>query len=117
MKSPRSRVVGLAVALLTAILTSIGAVAARAGGEEPRPGVDWPGFRGIRASGVADGFPTATTFDAASGAGVKWKAQIEGLAHSSPVVWGNDLFLTTAVAAAGAPDLKVGLYGDVRSAA
>ncbi len=48
---------------------------------------------------------------------MKWKTEVTGLAHSSPVIWGNDLCLTTAVSAEGAPELKVGLYGDVRSAA
>jgi outer membrane protein assembly factor BamB len=85
--------------------------------EEPRPGIDWPGFRGIRASGVAEGYPTPLRWEIASGANVKWKTEITGLAHSSPIVWGTQLFVTTAVSAGPAPELKVGLYGDVRSAA
>jgi outer membrane protein assembly factor BamB len=52
----------------------------------------------------------------ATGAGVAWKTPIAGLAHSSPVVWGPHLFVTTAVSVEGDPELKVGLYGDVRSA-
>ncbi len=48
---------------------------------------------------------------------MKWKSEIAGLAHSSPVIWGNDLCLTTAVSAEGTPELKVGLYGDIGSAA
>jgi outer membrane protein assembly factor BamB len=103
----------LSAALVGAAALVAGAVAAA----EPRPGVDWPGFRGIRATGVAVGFPTATTFDVASGSGVQWKTEIAGLAHSSPVIWGNDLYITTAIAAEGAADLKVGLYGNIDSAA
>jgi outer membrane protein assembly factor BamB len=104
---------------LLVIATSIGLLAAAApsAAEEPRPGVDWPGFRGIQASGVALGFPTPQQWDVASGANVKWRVEIAGLAHSSPVIWGPHLLVTTAVSADPAPELKVGLYGDVRSAA
>ena len=84
----------VAIAVLASLLVAAGGRA-----EEPRPGVDWPSFRGIRASGVAEGFPTATTFDVASGAGVKWKTAIAGLAHSSPVIWGDRLLVTTAISA------------------
>jgi outer membrane protein assembly factor BamB len=83
---------------------------------EPRPGIDWPQFRGIRAAGVAEGHPLPRQWDVSTGAGVAWKTPVPGLAHSSPVVWGPHVFLTTAVSAAGDPELKVGLYGDVRSA-
>ena len=30
-------------------------------------------------------------------------------------IWGNRLFVTTAVSAAGDPSLRVGLYGDIES--
>ena len=38
---------------------------------------------------------------------------IPGLAHSSPVVWGDSVFLTTAVNEKGGSFLKVGLYGSI----
>ncbi|MDX1385402.1 MAG: PQQ-binding-like beta-propeller repeat protein, partial [Thermoanaerobaculia bacterium] len=47
------------------------------------------------------------------GENVRWRVEVEGLAHSSPVIWGDRLFLTTAVALAGRADLKVGLYGNI----
>ncbi|HEX2465361.1 MAG TPA: PQQ-binding-like beta-propeller repeat protein [Thermoanaerobaculia bacterium] len=107
----------LARTSLAATLLAVLLATAPISAEEARPGIDWPGFRGIRASGVAEGFPTAASFDVASGANVKWRSEIAGLAHSSPVIWGNDLCLTTAVSAEGTPELKVGLYGDIGSAA
>src|SRR5436309_540205 len=64
---------------------------------DPRPGIDWPSFRGIEASGVGDGFSTATTWDVPKGVGVKWKVPIAGLGHSSPIIWGDRLCLTTAI--------------------
>ncbi len=60
---------------------------------------NWPSFRGPNASGVAEGHKTATAWDAEKSVNIKWKTQIPGLGHSSPVTWGNRLFVTTAVSA------------------
>lgn len=76
---------------------------------------NWPSFRGLNASGVADGKATPTNFDAAKNVNVAWKTPIPGLSHSSPVVWGDKVFITTAVNSVGQSDLRVGLYGDVDS--
>jgi len=75
-------------------------------------GANWPSFRGLRASGVAEGFETAEKWDVPKGENVKWKAPIPGLGHSGPVIWENQLFVTTAVKE-GDAELKVGLYGDI----
>lgn len=79
----------------------------------PRAGIDWPQFRGIRAAGVADEFPVATEWNVETGKGVTWKTPIPGLGHSSPVVWGNLVCLTSAISGRRDADLKVGLYGDI----
>lgn len=65
-------------------------------------------FRGPDASGVGEG--------PASIEKVRWKTPIPGLSHSSPIVWGDKLYVATAVSAAGEAPLKVGLYGDGDSA-
>ena len=39
-----------------------------------------------------------------------------GLGLSSPVIWSNKVFVTTAVSARGEQELKIGLYGDIASA-
>ena len=57
----------------------------------------WPQFRGPGASGVADGQNLPEHWDGDKGENVRWKKRIPGLAHSSPIIWGNKLFLTTAV--------------------
>ena len=74
---------------------------------------DWPSFRGPRARGVAEGHALAASFDLAKGENVHWRTPIPGLAHSSPIVWGARVFLTSAVRKAGPSALKVGLYGDI----
>jgi outer membrane protein assembly factor BamB len=82
----------------------------------PRPGLDWPSFRGIQAMGVSE--PSVPLrFDLKSGENVAWKTKVPGLGHSSPAIWGDLLCVTTAVAAAGRGDLRGGLYGDIGSAA
>jgi outer membrane protein assembly factor BamB len=60
---------------------------------------NWPSFRGPHASGIADGQDPPLTWDAESGGNVLWRTPIPGLGHSSPVVWGDRIFLTTAVSA------------------
>ena len=77
-----------------------------------RPGVHWPQFRGPRAGGVQDGFATATRWDVEKGEDIRWKRVIPGLAHSSPIVWGDRLFVTSAVSDDPEPYLRVGLYGE-----
>ncbi|MCO6438739.1 MAG: PQQ-binding-like beta-propeller repeat protein [Phycisphaerae bacterium] len=74
--------------------------------------VNWPQFRGPHARGVAKGFALPTRWNASETNNVRWKAPIPGLGHSSPVIWGDKLFVTTAISAKG-DSLKVGLYGDI----
>jgi outer membrane protein assembly factor BamB len=73
---------------------------------------NWPSFRGPRASGVADGAAPPVSWDAEKNLNIKWKTAIPGLAHSSPVVWGNRVFVTTASSLDPSPYLRHGLFGD-----
>ena len=72
----------------------------------------WPSFRGTRASGVADGQNLPDRWDGAKGENILWRTAIPGLAHSSPVVWGNRIFVTSAVSSNPAATFRPGLYGD-----
>jgi len=76
------------------------------------PTVHWPGFRGPNASGVGDGLDTPVAWDLETGEGVLWTSPLDGLGNSSPVVWGDRVFVTTAVAAAGEQTLRTGLTGE-----
>jgi outer membrane protein assembly factor BamB len=76
---------------------------------------NWPQFRGPHASGVS---PNAgpVQWDVKGSKNVRWKVPVPGLGHSSPVVWGDRIFLTTAVPVEPADqELKTGLYGDIGS--
>ena len=74
---------------------------------------NWPQFRGPEASGIGAGSPPVE-WNGESGKNILWKTEIPGLGHSSPVIWGDRIFLTTAISAKGAAPLKVGLYGDIK---
>ena len=81
--------------------------------QSPRPGIDWPQFRGIGAAGVAEGFALPERWNIATGENVRWTSPVPGLAHSSPIVWGDMVCTTTAVALGKEEALKVGLFGDI----
>jgi outer membrane protein assembly factor BamB len=73
---------------------------------------NWPQFRGPGATGVVEGKPAVVKWDVPKETNVRWKTEIPGLAHSSPVVWGNKVFVTTAVTT-GKDETRYGLFGDV----
>jgi outer membrane protein assembly factor BamB len=72
----------------------------------------WPSFRGPDAAGIADGQKLPDAWQAKTGENILWRTPIPGLAHSSPVVWGDRIFVTTAVSSRGNATFKPGLYGD-----
>ncbi len=76
---------------------------------------DWGQFRGMQACGVEPSKAAVTAWDIEAGHNLQWRAPIPGLAHASPILWGDHLFVITAVRP-GKADLKVGLYGDIASA-
>jgi len=82
----------------------------------PCAGQEWPSFRGLSSNGVAEGYRVPVKWDIEQSENILWKTEIPGLGHSSPIVWGNRIFITTAVKDNGESTLKVGLYGDVKSA-
>ncbi len=77
---------------------------------------NWPQFRGANANGIAEGKPTPTKWNAEKSENLAWKVEIPGLAHASPIVWQDKLFVTTAVSSDPKSVFRSGLYGDVDSA-
>jgi outer membrane protein assembly factor BamB len=73
----------------------------------------WPQFRGPFASGILDQAGLPESFNMSTGENIQWVTGIPGLGHSCPVVWGDRIFLTTAISGTGSDSLKVGLYGDI----
>ena len=75
---------------IVAIVTGVGLLA----GASTVAAQGWPSWRGVGDDGMARG-DAPVTWDPTEN--VKWKVAIPGRGHSSPVVWGNQIFVTTAV--------------------
>ena len=119
--------VGLVQGPATLTLARVAAEAAAAPAPVPAPAArpaasvnrrtgprNWPSFRGDGGAGNGDGQRAVTEWDVATGKNIKWKTAIPGVATSSPIVWGNRVFVTTAVSQSGDKTFRTGLYGDVK---
>ncbi len=75
-----------------------------------RAAEEWPQFRGPAAQGIADNSYLPDTWSATEN--VAWKHDIPGRGWSSPIVWGNRVFVTTVTndAELKDKDRKRGLY-------
>ncbi len=57
---------------------------------------NWPRFRGADGQGIVPFAQVPLDWDGPSGRGVLWKTQVPLPGHSSPVIWGDHLFITAA---------------------
>lgn len=58
-------------------------------------GANWPQWRGPSGQGLSTEKNLPSEWSPTKN--IKWKAPIAGRGHSSPIVWGNKIFLTTAI--------------------
>src|SRR5260370_28235746 len=58
------------------------------------PAGNWPRFRGPNGTGEVDDKNVPLTFDEKDN--ILWKTAIPGVGHSSPIIWGDSLFLQSA---------------------
>jgi outer membrane protein assembly factor BamB len=65
---------------------------------------NWPQWRGPDGSGISSEKNLPEEWSDKKN--IKWKTPIEGRAHSSPIVWGNRIFLTTAIEGDVVPGAK-----------
>lgn len=80
--------------------------------EPSKANANWPSFRGAQAAGVSEKQNLPDKWDGKTGENILWHTPVPGLAHSSPVVWGNRIFVTSAVSSDPKASFKPGLYGD-----
>ena len=71
---------------------------------------NWPSFRGPQAAGVADGQQLPDSWNGETGENILWRTSIPGLGHSSPIVWGDRLFVTSAISSRAGATFKTGPY-------
>jgi outer membrane protein assembly factor BamB len=77
------------------VLCAVGGLSTLGRAQSPS---NWPQFRGAHATGAA-ATAAPTAWDLKAGRNILWKTPIPGLSHSSPIVWGEQVFVLTAVLA------------------
>ena len=87
--------IGLLVAILHAPSGSARALAADS---------NWPQWRGPESTGVSP--EKNLPVEWSSTKNIKWKTPLPGRGHSSPIVWGKKVFLTTAIEGPVVPGAK-----------
>src|SRR6266852_2141096 len=77
---------------LVVLLFALGAQPSDSAPASADAGMQWPGWRGPRGDGTSDetGIPVHWT----KTENIAWKAPIPGKGHSSPVIWGDRIFVT-----------------------
>ena len=80
-------------------LVAIALLASAVTAAEPalEPADQWPQWRGPRSTGVAPKADPPLTWNEEEGDNVRWKTPIPGRGLSTPIVWGDRVFLTTAI--------------------
>ena len=69
---------------------------------------NWPQFRGADSRGVSANVDLPDTWSTTEN--IAWKTDLPGKGWSSPVVWGNRIFVTTVVNQGETEEAKKGLY-------
>jgi outer membrane protein assembly factor BamB len=70
--------------------------------------LNWPQFRGPQSLGVAEDPNLPDKWSATEN--VAWKSDIAGVGWSSPIVWGDKIFITSVISAGQIETPKKGLY-------
>jgi outer membrane protein assembly factor BamB len=74
----------------------LGAMATAAEGTSDAK-ANWHQWRGPLGTGVSATADPPVTWNAADGSNIRWKTPLPGRGHSTPIVWGERVFLTTAI--------------------
>jgi outer membrane protein assembly factor BamB len=69
---------------------------------------NWPQFRGTDSRGISTEINLPSKWSATEN--IAWKSDIPGRGWSSPIVWGNQIFLTSVINSGTTEEAKKGLY-------
>ena len=78
--------------------------------EPVEPAARWPQFRGEGAAGISREAKAPATWSATDH--VAWTVEIPGRGWSSPVVWGDTVFVTSAISPGPSKEPTPGIYGN-----
>ncbi len=100
----RHRLIPAFLAIFTLLISSA------AFAEQPSKDVEkyWPQWRGPLCNGVAPKADPPTEWSEEKN--IRWKAEIPGLGHATPVIWGDTLYVLTAVEKKAEPDSAMDAY-------
>jgi outer membrane protein assembly factor BamB len=85
-------------------------LAASTAAANPKPEETWPGFRGHSMSGIAPAQTVAEKWSSTDN--VRWKIDLPGQGWSSPIVWGDTVFVTSGISGKPFKEPSPGLYGN-----
>ena len=91
-------------------LAVLGAACLWATASEPEGLGNWPQFRGTNGAGIADSSSLPTRWSATDN--VAWTAEVPGRGWSSPIVWGDRVYVTAAVNTGAFKAPSTGIYGN-----
>jgi outer membrane protein assembly factor BamB len=79
---------------------------------------NWPMFRGLQASGIADNQGAVVEWNVTTGKNIRWQTPLPGVANSSPLIWGNRVYVANAISSSGDTRFQAGpanvqAYSDV----
>jgi outer membrane protein assembly factor BamB len=86
------RFIRISIAFVISLLTTVTLLNSSVGASFV---ADWPQWRGPAGQGVSSEKNLPTEWSSTKN--IKWKTPIAGRGHSSPIVWGKKIFLTTAL--------------------
>ena len=98
-------ILGLSLLLVVALIS--------AKAQKLIPENQWSSYRGYMSQGYLDNANLPASWNMESGLNVLWEREIPGLALSSPVIWGDKLFITTAISEKDTSGLRTFLSGAV----
>lgn len=90
---------------LSAFLLMVMVVSVVEAFEKPTANTNWPAWRGPLATGEAPKADPPTEWSETKN--IRWKADIPGRGHATPIIWGDRIYIQTAVETqTDAPDAK-----------
>lgn len=73
----------------------------------------WPSYRGYFASGYMNNTNLPDSFNVETSHNIRWNTEIPGLGLSCPVIWDDQVFITTAISEEDSEGYRTGRYGDI----
>ncbi|KKK75259.1 hypothetical protein LCGC14_2875510, partial [marine sediment metagenome] len=101
--------------LTTAFIAILAMIQLHSQDQVDDPELQWSSYRGYYSGGVMDNANLPDSWNVETGENILWKYRVPGLGLSSPVIWGDKLFVTTAISSADTEGYKTGMYGSIGS--